>query len=95
MGYEVIATARSALGTGASRRLRRQGRVPAIIYGGKEEPLSIEIDHNTVFHQIKHADFFQSSLVLVLDGKKQSVMVQNVQMHPFRPMVLHVDFRRV
>jgi len=57
--------------------------------------LSIEIDHNTVFHQIKHADFFQSSLVLVLDGKKQSVMVQNVQMHPFRPMVLHVDFRRV
>ncbi|MBU6459298.1 MAG: 50S ribosomal protein L25 [Proteobacteria bacterium] len=95
MSYEMIATARSAFGTGASRRLRRAGRVPAIVYGGKEDPLSIEIDHNTVFHQIKHKEFFESPLTLVLDNTKHSVMVQNIQMHPFRPLVLHVDFKRV
>ncbi|MEO1766962.1 50S ribosomal protein L25/general stress protein Ctc [Thiobacter aerophilum] len=95
MKFEVTATARKTQGTGASRRLRRAGRVPAIVYGGNEPPITIELDHNTVFHQLKHEAFHASILTLEVDGSKEQVLLRDVQMHPWKPLVLHLDFQRV
>lgn len=95
MKFEVTATARKAQGTGASRRLRRAGRVPAIVYGGNQPPVAIELDHNTVFHQLKHEAFHASILTLDVDGDKQQVLLRDVQMHPWKPLVMHLDFQRV
>lgn len=95
MKFEVTATARKTQGTGASRRLRRAGRVPAIVYGGNQPPVTIELDHNTVFHQLKHEAFHASILTLDVDGDKQQVLLRDVQMHPWKPLVMHLDFQRV
>lgn len=90
----LVATARSEHGRGASRRLRRSGNVPAIIYGsGDATPVSI--DHNTIYHALKHESFHTSILSLDLNGKKESVLLRDFQVHAFRPEVLHVDFQRV
>jgi len=90
------ATSRSNKGTSASRRLRRAGRVPAIVYGGTAEPLSIELDHNEIFHAVRKEEFHASILDMVLDGKGgESVLLRAVQWHPYKPQVLHVDFQRV
>lgn len=95
MEIEVIANTRETQGTGASRRSRRAGRVPAIVYGAGQEAAKIELDHNAVFHQLKNEAFHASILSLKLDGNAQQVLLRDVQMHPFRPMVLHLDFQRV
>ncbi|MGO1767073.1 50S ribosomal protein L25/general stress protein Ctc [Advenella sp. S44] len=89
------ATTRSVQGSSASRRLRRAGRVPAIVYGGKGEAQSIELDHNQIFHALRKAPFHTSVLDMMLDGKKQSVLLRAVQWHSYKPQVLHVDFQRV
>lgn len=89
------ATSRSDKGTSASRRLRHAGRVPAIVYGGKDEPLSIELDHNEIFHALRKEAFHASILDMQLDGKGQKVLLRAVQWHPYKPQVLHVDFQRV
>jgi large subunit ribosomal protein L25 len=95
MKFEVIATSRNVQGTGASRRLRRDGKVPAIVYGADLAPINVELDHNSVFHQLKREAFHASILSLVLDGQEQKVLLRDVQYHPFKPLVLHVDFQRV
>jgi large subunit ribosomal protein L25 len=93
---KVVATTRSAQGTGASRRLRRAGRVPGILYGSTAAPTSIELDHNTLFHALRKESFHASILDLELDGKAgEQVLLRDVQMHAFKPQVLHVDFQRV
>ena len=93
---KVVATTRSAQGTGASRRLRRAGRVPGILYGSTAAPTSIELDHNTLFHARRKESFHASILDLELDGKAgEQVLLRDVQMHAFKPQVLHVDFQRV
>ncbi len=93
---KVIATSRSAQGTGASRRLRIAGRVPAIVYGGEATPASIELDHNTLYHALRKEAFHSSILELEVDGKgAEKVLLRDVQMHPFRQLVLHVDFQRI
>ena len=93
---KVVATTRSAQGTGASRRLRRAGKVPGIIYGGKDTPLNIEIDHNDLFHALRKEVFHSSILDLEVDGKAgASVLLRDVQMHPFKQLVMHIDFQRV
>ncbi|HLU03896.1 MAG TPA: 50S ribosomal protein L25/general stress protein Ctc [Advenella sp.] len=89
------ATTRSVQGSSASRRLRRAGRVPAIVYGGKGEAQSIELDHNEIFHALRKEPFHTSVLDMMLDGKKQSVLLRAVQWHSYKPQVLHVDFQRV
>lgn len=89
------ATARSVQGSSASRRLRRAGRVPAIVYGGKDEAQSIELDHNEIFHALRKPGFGSSVLEMDLDGKNQKVLLRAVQWHPYKPIVLHVDFQRV
>jgi len=94
MAIEVSATARKAQGTGASRRLRKAGRVPGIVYGGKE-PTLIDVDHNNLYHALRTEAFHASILALDLDGKKEQVLLRDFQMHPFRQQVLHIDFQRV
>lgn len=89
------ATTRSVQGSSASRRLRRAGRVPAIVYGGKDDALSIELDHNEIFHALRKPGFGSSVLEMNLDGKTQKVLLRAVQWHPYKPIVLHVDFQRV
>lgn len=85
-------TTRDAGGSRTARRLRKEGRVPAVIYGGDSEPLSIEVDARTLRNTLAHGG---SILDLALGGKKQSVLVKNVQRHPVRGEIMHADFLRV
>jgi large subunit ribosomal protein L25 len=82
-------------GRGASRRLRRSGKAPGIVYGGTGEPTQVELDHNALMHALKNEAFHASILTMKLGGASQQVLLRDVQMHPFRPLVLHVDFQRV
>ena len=91
----VVAFARAKQGTGASRRLRNSGRTPGIIYGGSAEPQLVEVDHNTLWYALKKEAFHASVLEMDLEGAKSQVLLRNVQYHPFKQLVLHVDFQRV
>ncbi|MBY0379447.1 MAG: 50S ribosomal protein L25/general stress protein Ctc [Burkholderiales bacterium] len=82
-------------GRSASRRLRREGYVPAIIYGIGSEATLVSVDHNTVFHALKRESFHTSILSLDVDGKNEQVLVRDYQVHPFRQQILHIDFQRV
>ena len=95
MQIEIDANNRAMQGKGASRRLRRDGKVPGIVYGGEGQAQSIELDHNNLFHKLKLEAFHASILSLNLDGKKEQVLLRDVQMHPYKQQVLHVDFQRV
>jgi large subunit ribosomal protein L25 len=95
MQIELSATKRAAQGTGASRRLRHAGKVPGILYGGAEPPLTIELDHNALFLQARREAFHASIIMLDLDGRKQQVLVRAINMHPWKAQVQHVDFQRV
>ena len=89
------ATSRALQGTGASRRLRNSGNTPGIIYGGAAEAQLIELNHNNLFHALKKEVFHSSILDLEVDGKDTKVVLRDVQFHPYKPLVLHVDFQRV
>ena len=91
----VVAFARAKQGTGASRRLRNSGRTPGIIYGAAAEPQLIEVDHNSLWYALKKEAFHASVLDLDLDGAKSQVLLRDVQYHPFKQLVLHIDFQRV
>ena len=95
MQFEFTAFPRATEGRGASRRLRRSGRAPGIVYGGVATPQPIELDHNALVHALKNEAFHSSILTMKLDGTAQRVLLRDVQMHPFRHEVLHVDFQRV
>lgn len=90
-----VAYERAKQGTGASRRLRNSGRTPGIVYGGSAEATVIEIDHNTLWHALKKEAFHSSVLQMEMDGKSSEVVLRNVQYHPFKQLVQHVDFQRV
>ena len=90
-----VAFERAKQGTGASRRLRITGRTPGIVYGGTGEPILIELDHNALWHAIKKEAFHASVLEMELGGKEQKVLLRDLQMHPFKQQVLHIDFQRV
>ena len=92
---KVVAFERSVQGTGASRRLRNSGKTPGIIYGGKDAVAVIELDHNALFHALRKEAFHSSILDLEIGGKAQKVLLRDYQMHPFKPLVLHIDFQRV
>ena len=91
----VVANRRETQGTSASRRLRRSGKVPGIVYGSAAQPISIEMNHNPILLALKVEAFHSSILNLELDGKSEQVLLRDFQMHPFRAQVLHVDFQRV
>ncbi|AJK47777.1 MULTISPECIES: 50S ribosomal protein L25/general stress protein Ctc [Burkholderia] len=92
---KVVAFERTLQGTGASRRLRNTGKTTGIVYGGEAAPQMIELDHNALWHALKKEAFHSSILDLEVAGKSQSVLLRDVQYHPFRQLVLHVDFQRV
>lgn len=90
-----VAFERAKQGTGASRRLRTTGRTPGIVYGGTGEPQLVELDHNALWHALKKEAFHSSILEMELNGKDNKVLLRDVQMHPYKPLVLHIDFQRV
>ncbi len=92
---EVIAQKRDVQGKGASRRLRRSGKTPGVVYGGEKGSINIELDHNTLFYALKREAFHASVLSLNLDGVTEAVLLRDFVMHPFRNEVQHVDFQRV
>jgi large subunit ribosomal protein L25 len=95
MKIEISADQRTLQGKGASRRLRHSGKVPAIIYGGEQAAQSIEMDHKDLFYNLKNEAFHASILSLNVGGKKEQVLLRDIQMHPYKQQVLHVDFQRV
>jgi len=95
MAIEVVAQTRKQQGTGASRRLRLTGKVPGIIYGGKKPAVTIEIDHNALFHKLRDEKFHASILTLTLDNAPEQVLLRAVNMHPWKRQVQHIDFQRV
>ena len=95
MSIEINAVKRDAKGTGASRRLRHAGTVPGVVYGGGKEAFPLEINHKELFLKFRHEAFHASILTLILDGKKESVLLRDFQMHPVRNTIQHIDFQRV
>jgi len=90
-----VAFERAKQGTGASRRLRISGKTPGIVYGGAAEPQLIEVDHNALWHALKKEAFHSSVLDMELNGQTSKVLLRDVQYHPFKQLVLHIDFQRV
>ena len=90
-----VAFERAQQGTGASRRLRNIGKTPGILYGGTGEPQRIELDHNALWHALKKEAFHSTILEMDLGGATSKVLLRDVQYHPFRQQVQHVDFQRV
>jgi large subunit ribosomal protein L25 len=95
MQMEISASKRTLQGKGASRRLRGSGKVPGVIYGGENPAQAIELDHNGLYHRLKLEAFHASILSMNLDGQKEQVLLRDIQMHPFKLQVLHIDFQRV
>ena len=95
MKFELNAQVRTLQGSGASRRLRHANKVPGIIYGGTAAPIMIELDHNTLLLSLRKEAFHASVLTVNVDGKAETVLLRDSQMHAYKPLVLHVDFQRV
>ena len=95
MKFEINAQKRTLQGSGASRRLRRANKVPGIVYGGTAVPTLIEIEHNDLLLSLRKEAFHSSVLTIKIDGVAESVLLRDSQMHPYKPLVQHVDFLRV
>jgi large subunit ribosomal protein L25 len=93
--FELAGEPRPQLGRTDSRRLRRAGKVPAIMYGGGEAPEALTLDHNSLSHQMDREAFYTSILTLKIGSKSQQVVVKGVERHPARPIIMHLDFQRV
>lgn len=95
--FNFVATARNELGTSASRRLRRAKQyIPAIVYGGEEQPQPIAVEQREFYRVLETEEAIYTSILnLDIDGKKQQVILKDMQRHPFKPLVVHVDFQRV
>jgi len=93
--FELDGQARAGLGRAESRRLRRAGRVPAILYGGGETPTPVVLDHNALSKHMSREAFYTSIVTVKLDGKEQRVVVKDVQRHPVKPIIMHLDLQRV
>ena len=87
---------REDVGKGASRRLRRQKKVPAVVYGESRDPVSLTLEHDFILHAADQESFHASILELkIADGRKQKVVLRDLQRHPFKPTIMHVDFQRI
>ncbi|MFY1026386.1 50S ribosomal protein L25 [Actinobacillus seminis] len=95
MAFKFNAEVRSAQGKGASRRLRHNGQIPAIVYGGSEAPVSIVLNHDELNNAQASDCFYSEVITLVIEGKEVAVKVQAMQRHPFKPKLVHIDFKRV
>ena len=93
--HTIKATGRNAEGKGASRRLRRTAQLPAIVYGGSAAPQAIQIEHETIWLASQHEWFYSSILNLDVDGKVEQVLLRDMQRHPYKQLIMHLDFQRV
>jgi large subunit ribosomal protein L25 len=93
--FELTAERRDAKGSGPSRRLRRAGQVPAVLYGGDKDPVMLMFDHDAIYHQLENEAFHTSILTVKVDSDADRAILRNVQMHPFKPRVMHVDLQRI
>jgi len=93
--FELIARIRARSGTGLVRRLRREGDVPAVLYGGDKENVSIAINHDVLFHSLEKEEFHSAIIIINTDGEKEQAILRDVQRHPHKTSILHADFQRV
>ena len=93
--FELVAELREDQGKGASRRLRHSGKVPAILYGGREEPSALALDHTKLLQMLDNERFYSTILSLAVGGKKQAAVLKDLQRHPYKNQVVHIDFQRV
>ena len=93
--FDLIADFRDDTGKGASRRLRREGKVPAILYGGGRPPRNLAFDHNRVLQQLENESFYSSVLNVKVGDKEQAVILKDLQRHPARRQILHMDLQRI
>ena len=94
--FTLEAQTRQDVGKGASRRLRREKKVPAVVYGGDKEAVSLTLSHDEVYRKLQFEAFFSHILTLNIDGKdKQQAILRDIQRHPFKPRIAHMDFLRV
>ena len=95
MSISIHAVKRDVKGTGASRLARRAGNVPGVVYGAGKDAVNLEMNHKELFLQFRHEAFHASILDLIMDGKKESILLRDYQMHPVRNTIQHIDFQRV
>lgn len=93
--FNIEAESRSDVGKGASRRLRHAGRVPAIVYGAHQDPQMVTLSHSEMIQHLEHEAFYSHILNLNIDGKGEQVILKDLQRHPAKPFIMHVDFLRV
>jgi large subunit ribosomal protein L25 len=93
--FDLIAEYREDKGKGASRRLRHEGKVPAVIYGAGRPPRSLSFDHNKVLRALENESFYSSVLSIKVGDKSQAAIVKDLQRHPARPIVMHIDLQRI
>ena len=95
LDFTLSAEVRSDYGKGASRRLRKTNKFPGIIYGGKGNPTPISLDHNEMLNSFQHEAFFSHILTLKVDGSEEKAIIKDIQRHPYKQRILHMDFQRV
>ena len=93
--HKLTASSRKDEGKGASRRLRHAGMIPAIVYGGEDKPQNVQLEHEKTWVASQHEWFYSSILTLDVDGKPQQVLLRDMQRHPFKQQIMHLDFQRV
>jgi len=93
--FDLIAEFRDDIGKGASRRLRREGKVPAILYGGGRPPRNLAFDHNRVIQQLENESFYSSVLSVKVGDKEQAVILKDLQRHPAKRQIMHMDLQRI
>ncbi|MFQ5936612.1 MAG: 50S ribosomal protein L25/general stress protein Ctc [Acidiferrobacterales bacterium] len=93
--FELTGEKRDGKGSGANRRLRRQGKVPAVLYGGTKDPVMLSFDHDAIYHHLENEAFHTSILTVKVDGEADQAILRDVQMHPYKPRVVHMDLQRI
>lgn len=93
--FEIIAEPREDMGKGASRRLRREGKVPGVVYGAGKDAMSIMVQHNEISHHLEDEAFYSHILTLQVGKAKEKVVLKDLQRHPYKPTILHLDLLRV
>jgi large subunit ribosomal protein L25 len=93
--FEFVAEARSVTGSAAAKVVRRQGKVPAVIYGGNVDPEMLLLDHNDLLKHLAHEAVYSHVLDVTIDGKTEKAVLKHIQRHPAKPQILHIDFLRV
>jgi large subunit ribosomal protein L25 len=93
--FELNAEVRDVKGKGASRRLRREGKVPGVMYGAGKDAVSLTLDHNTLYHQVRNEAFYSSILTVKLGAEQEQAVLRDLQMHPYKPRIAHIDLLRI